>query len=324
MAVYTHISDAQREELLSHYALGSCASCTPIQEGVENSNYLIVCHQESVETQYILTLFEKRMRLEDIPYFMELMQRLDAQGVPCPLPQRTKMGGLSLSADETSVHKAAAISSFLFGKSSPQLRDAQLFSLGKEVAKMHTAQLPESLRRENTMGHSYWPEMLEHIAPQAREQMPEQETAARKACDYIAAHWPSTLPIGVIHADLFPDNVFFEDEGNADQLSGIIDWYFACEDAYAYDLAIIMNAWCFDDAKEYVPERESALLKGYESARPLSKEEKKALPVLCLGAALRFWLSRAHDMIHHDKNALVKPKGPEEYFYKLQYFMEKV
>lgn len=325
MAVYTHLSSQKIAKLLaSHYDLGALSDATPIAEGIENSNYVIRCMKDGTETPYILTLFEKRIREEDLPFYMEVMQSLfDSMSVP--LPQKTLNGALFLLSNETNVGKPISIVSFLEGKEASEITHELLENLGAEVARFHQQSETLSVTRENAVGRASWNGLFQPIADEVATQFPDASVLIETALGMIEKQWPErdSLPSGVIHADLFPDNVFFENEGKGNEVSGIIDWYFACNDFYAYELAIIMNAWCFNETNSCMAERGGALMKGYESVRPLSQKEKEALPILGAGAALRFLLTRLHDWIYQEEGALVSPKDPKEYIQKLEWFISK-
>lgn len=312
MAVFTHLSAQQIAQLAAQYGLGPVRSAHGIAEGVENTNYLLETGPAEGAARHILTVFEKRVDMADLPFYLGLMQHLAARGVACPVPLTDTQGRLSVPV---AGGKQAAVVTFLHGRPADTITPAQCGALGRAMAGLHEAGADFSLRRANDLSLAGWQRLhdalgggLEHIAPGLAD-----ELAAELA--FLHTHWPRELPRGIIHGDLFPDNVFFQ----GDSLSGIIDFYFACEDALAYELAICLNCWCFDAHGAFQPERAAALIAGYVAQRPLSEAERRALPVLARGAALRFLLTRAHDVIFHDDEALLSPHDPREYLDKLRF-----
>lgn len=311
MAVYTDITDSDVEDILKAYDIGYANSLKGISEGVENSNYLLMTDKG----HYILTIYEKRVEEKDLPFFLGLTEHLAERGVACPLPVAKRNGEL--------VHhihgKPMAIISFLLGTWPRHIRKHHMQPLGNAMGKFHSAAADFSLSRPNPWSIDGWKSLHQSLGPALNTISSDLEQKTGTEISYLEQHWPHDLPRSIIHADLFPDNVFFEHQ----ELTGIIDFYFACEDIAAYELAICINAWCMtvDGTLQsgYVPE----MIKGYEQHRTLSQSEKEALPILCRGAALRFLLTRAHDWIHHDLAALVVPKRPEEYLNKLT-FHQKV
>lgn len=310
MAVYTTLSNEDIARLLDAYAIGELSFARGIAQGVENTNYLIATQAGGGEQSYILTLYEKRMKREDVPFFMALMQHFAAAGLPCPLPVRRRDGDVLSELKG----KPAAIVSFLRGKSLVVTRDRHLASLGAMVARMHNAVQGFDGARENALSLAGWRQIYTKIAPDLDSIRAGLAQFVGDELAYLETHWPQDLPRGVVHADIFPDNVFYE----GDEVSGVIDFYFACVDAFAYDLAIVMNAWCFE-GREFILAKAQALFAAYRAVRPLSGAEMEALPVLARGAALRFLLTRAHDWIHREEGALVTPKDPMEYVAKLEF-----
>ena len=307
MAVYTDISDDELARFLSQYELGQILSFAGIAEGVENSNFLL----RTDKANYILTLYEKRVNEDDLPFFIGLMQHLADRGMNCPLPIATNMGAtLSICAG-----KPAAIVSFLNGTSSRFPNAAKCKALGTALAQMHKQAASMTLSRKNSLGPQDWQPLLDSIEKDP-EDLPDglRQQAAQILPD-ILAKWPTDLPSGIIHADLFPNNALFV----GDALTGIIDFYFACEDLFAYDLAICLNSWCFEADGSFNITKSAALLAGYQSVRPLSQAELDALPILCSGAAMRFFLTRFYDWINTPSDAFVKPLNPSEYWSKLRF-----
>lgn len=306
MAVYTAVSQTDIERISSLYGFSNI-QLKPIAEGVENSNYLLTHDNQRA----ILTLYEQRVATSDLPFFLGLMRHLAKGAVPCPLPIEGKDGAV--------VHmiagKQAAIVSFLNGKSVTRIYPEHCREVGKHLAQMHLAGNGFSIARPNALSLSAWPVMWENIKAKAAKEWPETITMIDQQIARLKSEWPTHLPKGIIHADLFPDNVFFESE----KLSGIIDFYFACNDMLAYDLAICLNAWCFEPNYEFNITKSQRMLEGYASLRPLSAKEKAAFPILCLGAAMRFLMTRMTDWLNPKPNALVTPKNPMEYFQKLTF-----
>ena len=311
MAVYTEVPDNELRAFVEQYQIGEVMACKGIAEGVENSNYLLHTTQGS----YILTLYEKRVKREDLPFFLGLMQHLAGRGITCPLPIKSRKG----EALGKVAGRPAAIISFLDGLWIRRPSAAHCAALGETLARMHLAGLDFSGRRRNALSVDGWRPLFEHCRERANEVQRNLRELIEKELAILDRDWPRDLPQGVIHADLFPDNVFFLGE----TLSGIIDFYFACTDALAYDIAVCLNAWCFEIDHSYNVTKGKALLQAYARERALSDAERAALPMLTRGAALRFLLTRLVDWFNVPPGALVRPKDPMEYFRKLR-FHQKV
>ncbi len=312
MAVYTQLNDEEIAALLQAYPIGELRLAMGIAQGVENSNYLIEAQApDDVRRKYILTLYEKRVDPDDLPFFIGLMEHLAGKGVPCPLPVHTRDGAVIVQAKG----RPAAIVSFLNGRSYSVIRTELMASLGSHIAQLHVAAADYSLSRPNDLSLDGWWRIFRGVHAQLDGIEAGLESAVRHELEYLSAHWPQDLPRGIIHADLFPDNVFFDGA----QVSGIIDFYFACEDMLAYELAVCLNCWCFEHSGEFNVTKAQMMLRHYDKGRALSEAERAALPVLARGAALRFLLTRAHDLIHHPEGALVTPKNPLEYYHKLRF-----
>jgi len=307
MAVYTEVSDEELLAFLARYELGRLLSCKGIAEGVENSNYFL--HLES--GYYILTLYEKRVAEGDLPFFLSLMEHLSAQGVSCPLPVRDREG----KALGRLVGRPAAIVTFLEGYAVHHPDARQCEALGGAMAKLHLAGAGFGMSRANALSLDGWRALFASHEREADGVEPGMAALIAAELATLAENWPADLPRGVIHADLFPDNVFFI----GDRVSGLIDFYFACRDALAYDLAISVNAWCFDAEWRYVPAKGRALIQAYHRLRPLEARELSAFPILARGAALRFLLTRFVDALSVPEGALVRPKDPREYLAKLKF-----
>lgn len=310
MAVYTEVTDDELAPLIADYGLGELLSYKGIAEGVENTNFLVHTGQGT----FILTLYERRVDPADLPFFMGLLEHLNQRGISCPLPVRNHKGEvLSQISGRT-----AAVVTFLEGVWPRRPRPAHCSAVGRALAELHLAGESFRMARENALGLAGWHGLYERFAPRADEIAPGLGTLVAYELAYLDRAWPRGLPSGVIHADLFPDNVFFVGEA----LSGLIDFYFACNDFWAYDLAICLNAWCFEADFSFNATKGRALLSAYQALRPLTAAEYQAFPVLARGAALRFLVTRAHDWLHTDRNALVKPHDPNAYVRRLRFHQE--
>jgi homoserine kinase type II len=307
MAVYTDVTAEELAAFLAGYELGELLSYKGIAEGVENSNFLV---HTSAGT-YILTLYEKRVAAKDLPFFLGLMQHLAGRGITCPLPIKNKQG----EALGKVAGRPAAIISFLDGLWIRRPSAVHCAGLGEALAKLHLAGLDFEGKRRNTLSVDGWRPLFEHCRDRVNEVQRSLRDLIEKELAALERDWPRGLPQGVIHADLFPDNVFFL----GDTLSGMIDFYFACNDALAYDVAICLNAWCFEADHSYNVTKGRALLQNYARVRALEDSERAALPRLARGAALRFLLTRLVDWFNVPPGALVRPKDPMEYFRKLRF-----
>lgn len=307
MAVYTEVSDEELAAFVAYYDIGAVVSCKGIAEGVENSNYLL----QTEKGTFILTLYEKRVLREDLPFFLGLMDHLAAKGFPCPLPVHARDG----TALRELCGRPAAIVTFLTGMWPRRATPAHCRAVGEAAARLHLAGEGFPMRRANDLSLAGWRRLHETTRARAPEVVPGLDRLVEEELDHLEAHWPEDLPSGIIHADLFPDNVFFL----GDRLSGVIDFYFACNDFLAYELAICLNAWCFEADGSFNVTKARQMLTAYGALRPLSDAELAALPVLARGGALRFLLTRLYDWLNHPQGALVKPKDPREYLAKLRF-----
>ena len=307
MAVYTEITDDEFTTFVSDYDIGRIVSLKGIAEGVENSNYLL----QTDRTNYILTIYEKRVAEEDLPLFLGLMDHLAARDFPCPTP----IHGSDGAALRRLAGKPAAIVSFLAGLSVRRPTTDHCAQLGAALAQMHLAGAGFPVRRDNALSAPSWRPLFEGSRNRADTLEPGLADLIAQELSAIEQEWPRDLPNGVIHADLFPDNVFFLDN----RLSGFIDFYFACNDFYAYDVAVCLNAWCFETDGGFNITKARALLTAYRRQRPTTPAELAALPLLARGAALRFLLTRLHDWLNQVPGALVRPKDPLEYWRKLMF-----
>ncbi|HMM13253.1 MAG TPA: homoserine kinase [Parvibaculum sp.] len=307
MAVYTEVADDELEAFLEPYGLGRLLSYKGIAEGVENSNFML--HTD--KGIYFLTLYEKRVAREDLPFFLGLMNHLAAKGIACPVPLRNRHGEMLGEL----AGRPAALISYLEGVSIRRPQPRHCTELGGALAAFHIGGRDFSLTRENALGVSGWRPLLESCGARADEVAKGLGAELEAELEILEREWPGALPQGVIHADLFPDNVFFIGE----KLSGVFDFYFACNDALAYDLAICLNAWCFEADGSFNITKARALLQAYNAVRPLDAAELAALPLLARGSAMRFLLTRLYDWLNHPAGAFVKPKDPLEYLKRLRF-----
>jgi len=313
MAVYTDVAADELAEFLSVYDLGELLSYKGIAEGVENSNFLLHTSRGS----FILTLYEKRVARDDLPFFLALMTHLSSHGINCPQPVKTKRG----EALGSLCGRPAAIITFLEGIWPRKPNATHCAGVGRALAKMHLAGRNFAMSRANALSVSGWRPLFDLAADRADSvQTGLRDLIARELDHVESGVWPKNLPQGVIHADLFPDNVFFLGEA----LSGIIDFTFACNDILAYDVAICLNAWCFEADHSFNVTKARAFLSAYGRERKLSEAEQAALPLLARGSALRFLLTRLVDWLNVPPGALVRPKDPLEYARKLRFHQSVV
>lgn len=307
MAVYTHVDEADLAALLKEYEVGSVVFCKGIAEGSENSNYLL----DTDQNRFVLTLYEKRVREKDLPFFLGLMDHLAGRGLPCPVPVQRRDGAqISQIAG-----RPAALITFLEGISVDHPTVAQCQEAGAALGDFHRLGQDFSQTRENTMSFDEWRRLAATIGTRADGTYEGLSKLLEDELTFLTEAWPQDLPFGVIHADLFPDNMFFLNG----KVSGVIDFYFACTDIFAYDLVIMLNAWCFDPTHTLSPPHAQALMEGYRSHRNLTQAELEALPVLARGASLRFLLTRINDWLEHADGTPLRIKDPSEYITKLKF-----
>lgn len=310
MAVYTDVSFEDLEVLLGGYDIGVPLSFKGIAEGVENSNFYL----QTDRGGYFLTLYEKRVRESDLPFFLGLMEHLAARGIDCPQPVRRRDG-----AQWSEINgRPAALVTFLNGLSLRRPEAAHCAAAGEALAQLHEAGTSFELTRPNALGPAGWRALVDKTADGADGIEPGLRALIADTYRDLVNIWPEGLPAGVIHADLFPDNVLFMHA----KVSGLIDFYFACNDAFAYDLAIMLNAWCFESDGSFNITKGKSLIAAYRQRRELTGREAEALPILARGAALRFLLTRLHDRIHHDPEALVRPKEPRDFSRRLRFHLK--
>ncbi|MGC1407908.1 MAG: homoserine kinase [Acetobacteraceae bacterium] len=309
MAVYTEVTDEALAAFLADYDIGSMVAFRGIAEGVENSNYSL----RTTSGDYILTLYEKRVDPAELPWFLGLMEHLAKRGIVCPLPVRGRDG----RALRHLSGRHAAITTFLPGVWPRRVRPEHCAPVGAALAALHVAGRDYTPTRRNALGPDGWTPLLDRSRARANEVQPDLAKELECALAGILAGWPQRLPIGHIHADLFPDNVFFLDG----RLSGLIDFYFAATDVLAYDVAVCLNAWCFEPDFSFNVTKARSMLRAYSAIRPLSNAERAALPVLCRGAAIRFMLTRLYDWLNTPPGALVTRKDPLEYLRRLRFHL---
>ncbi|PCI38308.1 MAG: homoserine kinase [Rhodospirillaceae bacterium] len=307
MAVYTEVTDEDLTKFCQDLGLGEVLSCKGIAEGVENSNFLLVTQQDN----YILTLYEKRVNPDDLPFFLGLLEHLETAGLACPKPVRSPKGEVL----HTLSGRPAAVVTFLSGMWPRNIHTYHTSELGSAMAQMHVAGEGFELSRPNSLSVNDWRKVLDSCEGRGDSVVSGITQELTAELDYLEAHWPKNLPTGIIHADLFPDNVFFRGE----KLSGLIDFYFACNDILAYDLAICLNAWCFEPDGSFNVTKAKKMLRAYGKVRTLSTEEIQALPLLARGAAIRFLLTRLYDWLNTPEGAMVTPHDPRKFLQKLRF-----
>lgn len=307
MAVYTDVSAEDLEKFLAAYDIGQALVFKGIAEGIENSNYFL----RTTQGAFILTLYEKRVRADDLPFFLGLMEHLAKRDLPCSTPVR----GRDDEIYRVLKHRPAAILSFLDGVSFAQPTATHCRLAGRALAMLHREGKDFVPQRKNALGLKGWKKLAAECAADADSVMTGMAAMIALEIDYLGKAWPKDLPQGVIHADLFPDNVLFVEN----RISGLIDFYFACNDALSYDLAVMLNSWCFEEGGVLDTAKSRALFDGYQELRPLEAAERAAMPVLARGAALRFLLTRTYDWLHPDSQALVRPKDPRAYAQHLRF-----
>ena len=307
MAVYTKINKTDISFINKQFGIEEIISFQGIKKGIENTNYLL----KSKNKKFILTIFEKRVSNKEIPFFMKLMDKLNNSKINCPKPVKNNNGKYLIKLK----NKTACIVSFLKGKDKNKLNLKNCFEVGKIIAQMHLVTKNINLSRKNSMGIKNLDPLLKSIKFRSNK-FSNLEKFLVNNLKEIKKNWPKKLPKGIIHGDLFIDNIFF----NKNKLSGIIDFYFAANDYFMYEIAICINALCFDNKKSKFrinKQKIKSLIKGYESIRKISLKEKKSLNILCRGAAMRYFLTRLYDYSNTPKTALIQIKDPNEYYQKL-------
>ena len=310
MAVYTKLSESELKEFFSKYNLGKLLNYKEIKEGIENTNYFI----QTEKSKFILTLYEKRVEEKDLPFFISLMKNLFDKDFPSPEPIINKNGNYISEI----LNKKAAVVSFLDGSAKKILDSNDCYEVGIYSAKLHSITKNLTGKRENKLSVNSWRKIYNKVKNSCSKIRPSLPGIIEKNLDNIEKNWPKNIPSGIIHADLFPDNIFFKNK----KLSGIIDYYFSCHDFYAFEIAICLNALCFEGKNENLSfnvTKAKKFIDGYSSLRMLTENEKKSLKILCLGAAMRFLLTRVFDYLNLTEGAIVKIKDPVEYLKRLEF-----
>ena len=302
MAVYTPITKEKLSSFLKNYNIGSLENFKGVLEGVENTNYKIITSQDT----FILTIFEKRVKEQELPFFIELQNHLSKKNIKCPSPISNRNDRYV----NTIENKPCVLMSFLEGKKTDNSTSYHCHQIGELTAKIHLNSKDFTLTRNNGLHQKHWRDIFNKCQKSKDSRYGELYQVIEQELQYLDKKWPRNLPIGIIHGDIFPDNVFFIDSN----VSGLIDFYFSCNDFYAYDLAITANAWCFDKKKSFKKENFDSLLKGYQQHVNISNDEKNHFNTLLRGAAMRFLVTRLHDQLYHPDGAMVVPKDPFEFF----------
>lgn len=308
MAIYTKISKGEVKSIERNFNLGKIISFKGIKKGIENTNYLL----RTKNKKFILTIFEKRVQKKDLPFFMNLMEKLNNHKINCPKPQKNKNKKFLI----TIKNKPASIVSFVEGKDKFKLKIKECYEIGKNIARLHMVSKKIKLYRKNSMSHSYWSKILKKIGNRCKSVDANLNDLMKKTLLETKRKWPRNLPEGIIHGDLFIDNIFFKNN----KFYGYIDFYFACNDFLMYEIAICINALCFDKKRKkfiFNNKKSKNFLEGYSRIRKFSKNEKNSLNLLCKGAALRYLLTRTYDYLNTPKNVIIKKKDPKEYIQKL-------
>ena len=309
MAIYTKVDAHEAKSILKNFSLGELKKIQGIKKGIENTNYLLI----TTTGKFILTLFEKRVKTKELPFFMNLMLSLNDRKILCPKPIKNKNKKTLFQIK----NRQAAICSFVYGKEKTNHTLSECQLIGKNIAKLHMVGKKIKLRRVNNLSIESWIALNQSIKTKANKKIPNIYGFINTLLLDLKKKWPSQLPTGIIHGDLFPDNIFF----NKTKFAGFIDFYFSCSDFLIYDIAICINAMCFDKKIKFNKLKANALLKGYSSQRKISKKEFTALPQLLLGASIRFFLTRLHDSINRQKGAVVKVKNPKEFLKRIQFYI---
>jgi homoserine kinase type II len=305
MAVYTKLNFKEVNNFLKQYGIDDLKNFRGILQGVENTNYYI----RTNSNEFILTIYEKRVDPKDLPFFLRLLTNLSKNNFISPKP----LENLKNYTITKIKNKNATLVTFLKGKSKTKLTNNDCFEVGKVCAQLHNLTKKFEISRKNNLSINNWEKIFKKINKKKLK-----KTSKEKIDNYLfllKKNWPKKLPKGIIHADLFPDNIFFINK----KISGVIDFYFACNDFFAYEIAICLNSLCFNNNSTFNIKKSKNLIKGYETIRKLTTKEKYFLPILAMGAAMRFFLTRLYDAHNTDKNASVKIKDPNEYLKKLEF-----
>ena len=310
MAVYSPINENELLSFLEQYDIGSLIKFAGILEGIENTNYKITTSQND----YILTIFEKRVEAKDVPFFINLKKHLASKKFLCPKPVSDREGK-NINAFK---NKSCVFVSFLDGKKVTDITDIHCQQVGEVLASLHIKTKDFNEKRLNSMSYIHWENIFLKCKNHINQNFIHMLPIIEEELSYLKNYWPSGLPNGIIHADVFQDNVFFQ----KNIFSGLIDFYFSCNDFLAYDIALTINAWCFNEQNLFDKNRYQALIKGYESQRKLTTEEKKYFSILLRGASIRILITRLHDQLFHQDNAFVTHKDPNEYLAILKFHQQ--
>ena len=310
MAVFTKLEKNEIEDFLKDYSIGNLISFEGIVKGTENTNYKII----TTKNKYILTILEKRVQPEDLPFFMDLQKELAAHGFDCPLPVKNNKKSIINKLKD----KSAVIISFLQGENLTNVMPEHCYELGLKIAKFTNITKNLNLSRPNSVGYKTWVSIYENFKNINNESYQEYFQILSKELIFLKNNWPTNLPTAIIHADLFIDNILFI----KNKISGIIDFYFSCNDFIAYELALTINAWCFNDDLTFNYKNYNSLMMGFENISSLNIEEKASMNVLLRGAAVRILVTRLYDKIFHPDDALVKLKDPQEYLNILKWHQQ--
>jgi len=310
MAVFTKVSKADIESFITDYSIGNLISFEGIVEGIENTNYKITTSNH----HYILTIFEKRVNPNELPFFMSLQKELVAHGFDCPLPIENNKGSIINKIQ----NKSAVIISFLEGKQLQSILPSHCKEVGSMIARFTNITKTSKLKRKNGLNLEAWEIIINKCKESKDKSYDHYFNKLEHELAFLKINWPTNLPTAIIHADLFQDNIFFI----KDKISGVIDFYFSCKDFIAYELALAINAWCFNFRDGFQSKNYTSLIEGFKEYSSLNQSEIKSLNVLLRGAAVRILVTRLHDMIYHEKEALVIPKNPKEYLKILEWHQE--
>ncbi len=310
MAVHTKLSEANIKNIIKIYRLDDLVDFQGIKEGIENTNYLLTTKKK----KFVITIFEKRVDISSIPFYFEVMINSNAYGIECPIPIKDKHGEYI----NIIKNKKMAVFIFLKGSSKKNWSEEDCFKVGAKLANFHAANKNNIHKAKNQFGLHYWKKVFMKFKNKLDKIIPKSSGIIEQEINFISHNWPRNLPKGIIHADLFPDNVFFE----KNRISGFLDFYFSCNDYFSYDLAITSNAWCFINNK-FNKNYFFSLVSGYESVRSLQSIEKKNFNILLRGAALRFFFTRAYDSINSIESKFLKKKDPKEFFNILKFHIDK-
>jgi len=310
MAVFTKLEKNEIEDFLKDYSIGKLISFEGIVKGTENTNYKII----TTKNKYILTILEKRVQPEDLPFFMDLQNELAAHGFDCPLPVKNNKKSIINKLKD----KNAVIITFLQGENLTNVMPEHCYELGLKIAKFTNITKNLNLSRPNSVGYKTWVSIYENFKNINNESYQEYFQILSKELIFLKNNWPTNLPTAIIHADLFIDNILFI----KNKISGIIDFYFSCNDFIAYELALTINAWCFNDDLTFNYKNYNSLMMGFENISSLNIEEKASMNVLLRGAAVRILVTRLYDKIFHPDDALVKLKDPQEYLNILKWHQQ--